>query len=199
MSPDIRVPISLELVDKLCGSLTYTCTHKFDIKLYSSMYLMAFFGFLRVGEIAVSNGNYDNLLTINSVQFNHTGKSVLVSFVKYKHSKGRIHTLSISARSHNCPVQALREYIILRGTSPGYLYLDQLGKPITRTKFDVQLKKCLRFLRLDPTLYTTHCFRIGAATHAAASGVSDAKIRHMGRWHSDAFKKYIRFSPSVSE
>ena len=83
VSPDIRVPISLELVDKLCGSLTYTCTHKFDITLYSSMYLMAFFGFLRVGEIAVSNGNYDNLLTINSVQFNHTGKGVLVSFVKY--------------------------------------------------------------------------------------------------------------------
>ena len=32
------------------------------------MYL-SFFFFLRVGEIAVSNGNYDNLLTISRVQF----------------------------------------------------------------------------------------------------------------------------------
>ncbi len=42
-----------------------------------------------------------------------------------------------------------------------------------------------------------HSFRIGAATFAAERGFSDAQIRSMGRWQSDAFRKYIR-TPSLS-
>jgi hypothetical protein len=41
-------------------------------------------------------------------------------------------------------------------------------------------------------MYKAHSFRIGAATHAASRGYSDQDIQIMGRWHSDAFKKYIR-------
>ena len=37
---------------------------------------------------------------------------------------------------------------------------------------------------------------IGAATFAAECGFSDAQIRSMGRWKSDAFRKYIR-SPGL--
>ena len=32
----------------------------------------------------------------------------------------------------------------------------------------------------------------GAACHAADKGFSDARIRALGRWKSDAFKVYIR-------
>ena len=46
------------------------------------------------------------------------------------------------------------------------------------------------------TRYKGHSFRIGAATFAAECGFSDAQIRLMGRWQSDAFRKYIR-SPSL--
>ena len=45
---------------------------------------------------------------------------------------------------------------------------------------------------------TKDSFRIGAATYAAEQGISDTKIRHMGRWKSDAFKKYIRISSMES-
>jgi hypothetical protein len=33
---------------------------------------------------------------------------------------------------------------------------------------------------------------IGAASFAAENGLSDAQIRSMGRWNSNAFRKYIR-------
>ena len=39
-------------------------------------------------------------------------------------------------------------------------------------------------------------FRIGAASHAAECGYSETQIRLLGRWKSDAFKKYIRL-PSL--
>ena len=54
------------------------------------------------------------------------------------------------------------------------------------------LSTALKFCGLDPTRYKGHSFRIGAATHAADKGMSDAQIRTMGRWKSNAFLKYIR-------
>ncbi|KAK6195007.1 hypothetical protein SNE40_000528 [Patella caerulea] len=39
---------------------------------------------------------------------------------------------------------------------------------------------------------TTHSFRIGGASLAAHNGLSDSQIRQLGRWRSDAFRKYIR-------
>ncbi len=41
--------------------------------------------------------------------------------------------------------------------------------------------------RLSP-----HSLRIGAATHAALTGMSDAMIRTAGRWSSSAYTRYVR-------
>lgn len=48
------------------------------------------------------------------------------------------------------------------------------------------------FCGLDTSRYKGHSFRIGAACYAADKGFSDAQIRALGRWKSDAFKVYIR-------
>lgn len=45
---------------------------------------------------------------------------------------------------------------------------------------------------LDPKQYKGHSFRIGAATHEAQVGISENAIQNMGRWKSDAVKRYIR-------
>ena len=55
-----------------------------------------------------------------------------------------------------------------------------------------------RFInRLDPSLYKSHSFRIGAASWAAAKGFSNSKIRQLGRWISNAFLNYIQ-TPSLA-
>ena len=45
---------------------------------------------------------------------------------------------------------------------------------------------------LDPSRYKGHSFRIGAASYAADRGFSDAQIRMLGRWKSNAFLRYLR-------
>ena len=55
----------------------------------------------------------------------------------------------------------------------------------------------IKFCGLNPARYKGHSFRIGAASHAADRGLSDAQIRVLGRWKSNAFHRYIRI-PSVS-
>ena len=59
------------------------------------------------------------------------------------------------------------------------------------------LSMAIKYCGLDPSRYKGHSFRIGAASYAADAGMSDSQIRALGRWKSDAFRKYIRI-PSLS-
>ena len=59
-----------------------------------------------------------------------------------------------------------------------------------------QLKGALAFCDLDCSSYKSLSVRIGAPSLAAKNGMSDAQIRGLGRWKSDAFKLYIR-SPTA--
>lgn len=46
---------------------------------------------------------------------------------------------------------------------------------------------CLRQAGIDDQHYSTHSFRIGAATSAKDAGISDVHV-----WKSDAYKLYVR-------
>lgn len=50
---------------------------------------------------------------------------------------------------------------------------------------------CL-FIGLNPKQYKSHSFRIGAASHAFQCHIPEEKIRLMGRWNSNAVKRYFR-------
>ena len=65
-------------------------------------------------------------------------------------------------------------------------------------KFNEQLRGALQFYHFCPKQFKSHSFRIGAATTAAAQGMSESQIRSLGRRSSDAFMKYIRCSQRVS-
>ena len=56
------------------------------------------------------------------------------------------------------------------------------------------LNHCLTFCGLDNSHYKPHSFRIGAASFPADQGFTDAQIRGLGRWKSDAFKVYLHSS-----
>ena len=64
--------------------------------------------------------------------------------------------------------------------------------PVSRQFFNQQLKTSLNFSGFDVKRYKGHSIRIGAATWAKSKGISDDKIQLLGRWKSDAYKKYIR-------
>ena len=65
------------------------------------------------------------------------------------------------------------------------------GCPVSGGSFTNSMNKCIHFIGTNASLYKAHSFRIGAASHAANNGMSDAQIRCMGRWKHDAFLPYI--------
>lgn len=187
---DVRLPITQPLLIKLVNAAQQCLPSPYRKCMVSSMLLLAFAAFLRVGEMTISQGNEDNVLRLADITFLPNGY-LSVLFRHFKHADGQ-RRIEVGNQQAFCPVTHLAQFIGLRGTKAGYLYCWPSGKAVSRAEFCRMLKCCLNFCDLDTSLYKSHSFRIGAACHAASLGHSDAQIREMGRWKSDAFKKYIR-------
>ena len=150
--------------------------------------------------MAVANNN-TSILSIDNIAKllnadNHV-VSLKVTFLTYKHSYNQPpFLLVIGHQSLFCPIQFLLDYLNCRGNSPGPLFILG-GIPVPRRFFCGLLAMAINRCGLNPARYKGHSFRIGAASHAAERGMSDAQIRVLGRWKSNAFLRYIRI-PSLS-
>lgn len=190
---DVRLPITPHILGRLLKALRYCARSAYEQTMFTSMFSLAFAAFLRVGEFTVSNSNVDNVLRVEDLNFCAVTGSLQIQFKSYKHSNGKPKVIVVSKRSDSGAVAALLMYLSNRGRHPGFLYVWPSGAMVTRQQFSSVLNSSLKFCDLDPQVYKSHSFRIGAACHAASLGHSATQIRAMGRWNSDAFLKYIRF------
>ena len=189
----IRLPISIELLYQLVDAIQNTVSNQYQQVLFKAMFLTAFHGFLRVGEITSSH----NCISIANV--NISNNTVTISLPSYKHSNGHVAVIHIhrsADRPAFCLVSALEQYISRRGTQSGPLFMAR-GGGISRRWFLQILRDALSFIGVASGQYNTHSFRIGAASHWASKGASDAQIRLWGRWKSDGFKAYLRVISDV--
>lgn len=92
-----------------------------------------------------------------------------------------------------CPVRVLSNYSLIRPSGPGQLFLMASASPLEVKDVRRVLGRVASLLHLTNGSLTSHFFCIGAATTAAAIGISDETIMRMGCWSSLAFCKYIRF------
>jgi hypothetical protein len=100
----------------------------------------------------------------------------------------------INRQTSACPVQLLSTYLNQRGCSPGPVFMTVEGVAVPRKVFTANLVACLKYCDLSLSHYKTHLFLIGAASFAAENGLSDAQIRLLGQWKTNAFQKYIQVS-----
>jgi len=95
-----------------------------------------------------------------------------------------------------CPVNAVVKYLLVQGKQNGLLFLWPDGTKLTRPIFASALATILIKLNINPRQYNTHSFCIGAATSANQAGMLPLQIKALGRWQSEAYQRYIRFSPN---
>ena len=96
----------------------------------------------------------------------------------------------LSKRSFNI-VQILASYLNLRGFKPGPLFIYN-GKPVSRRFFNSILHSSLESANIRSDNIKSHSFRIGAVTMCIQKGYSYEQIQLMGRWKSEAVKRYAR-------
>ena len=190
-SMDTRLPITGIVLNMLINSLQTAISNQYDAVMLRAMFSVSYFGLMRVGE--VTSTTYSRA-SVFLQDLTLTPSYATIAIRKFKHNTGnRPFDIVLPAQSSAiCPVAALQDYLQFRGYASGPLFIFPDGSPVPRNFFVSRLRQCLIFAGLDPTLYKSHSFRIGGASHYAELGYSDSQIRLLGRWKSDAFKRYIR-------
>lgn len=193
---DKRKPITKQLLNQMCQYVSSFVTDHYQVSLFQSMFLLSFHAFLRVGEMTVNSSNVQNVLQCKQVKIvSKAGKltGIEIFFRYFKHSKHETFTLLIPKQTCIfCPVKALHAYLQLRPKKAGPLFIFQDGKPISSSYFNTIIKSTITLILGSDCGYSSHSFRIGAATHCCQNGYSKETISTMGRWRSSAVNKYIR-------
>lgn len=192
---DTRKPITLQILTTIVQTLPSICHSYYESTLFTTIFVTAFFGFFRMGEL-VQNTKQD---VGHAIQVQNVSYSPLDNTIKIvlHHSKtdqaGRGAAIQLkSTHKIVCPVSCIRLYLQLRPKCRGSLFCHISGSPVTRYQVVSVFNMLLEKLGLDTKLYKTHSFRIGAASNAWASGASQQSIAIEGRWKSSCLLNYIR-------
>ena len=188
---DSRLPITQFILARLLDSVDKVLSSIYHATLLKAMFLIAFYGLFRVGEITIQSSG---VVSLNMDQIQIFKDRFELKITKFKNNLTNkpfdivIHKLD----SPYCPYLGLLKYLQLRKLDNGPLFRFPDGKPVSRSFFANRLKDCLIFCGLNPHLFKSHSFRIGGASFLASIGKTDLQIKIIGRWSSDSFLRYIR-------
>ena len=191
---DTRCPVTFLRLLQLIPVLGKICTNTYETLLFTAAFTTAFFGFFRIGElVGQKKGSYKGL-EIKDVKVSQTNVRIHLPTSKTDQlKKGEIVTIPrVTNNPTVCPVQSLSKFIDTRPESSSMLFVHRNGSQLTRYQFQAVLKKASKFLGWQPKKFSSHSFRIGAATTAAMNGVHESLIMKKGRWKSSAVKSYFR-------
>lgn len=159
---------------------------------------LAYFGFLRSAEFTVpSLAAFDSNIHLGvrdiAVDSHHSPTCLRVNIKASKTDPFRSGCAIFigTGKVPLCAVDAVVSYLKQRGNAEGPLFLLSNGQPLTRAFLTDWIRKIVAAAGLSGN-YSSHSFRIGAATVAARNGVPDHAIQALGRWSSNAYQGYIR-------
>ena len=198
-----RHPITASVLSKMCSLLKNGYISPFVDILLQAVFITSFFGFLRCGEITISQPEFDpsKHICLNDVRFCETHVQLLLRSSKTDPYKKEIVIPLFKSESNTelCPYRSLNQYLELRKINfPNKLlpnspfFLTENGKALCRSYFMMHIKHILARLGYDNSHYSGHSTRVGAATSASAARLEDHLIQTLGRWSSDCYKTYIR-------
>ena len=194
-SCDSRLPITSPILTKVLSALDSTVSNPFNRTMLKAFYLLAFHAFMRLGELAVrSPQQVDKVLQRIDVSFPSSDNCQLIlrHFKNMKDNQPLTINLSANKTCKYCPVHALQAYLLKSKHEKGPLFTFESGIPVSHNYVSSQLRNAISFTGLDPKLYKGHSIRIGAATEAAKRGMSENEIQEIGRWKSNAHRRYVR-------
>ncbi|XP_070190041.1 integrase/recombinase xerD homolog [Littorina saxatilis] len=193
---DLRKPITLQRLKQLIGILPVVCANVFEEKLFTAAYSVAFFGFLRVSEVVGQGDTLKGARAGIGYADVVMGKNLKIRIRGSKTDQAMRGEQVCMRRAERhpeaCPVLAMQAYLQVRPSGSGPLFKHFDGAPLSRYQFQAILKRGAKALGWEVNRFTSHSFRIGAATTAAMNGTPVRRIMALGRWESQAVEKYVR-------
>jgi len=168
---DQRSPITGKILLLLLRVLPSVTASGYENLMFKAAFSLAFFGFLRLGEFTALSKRQQGAGPLGASDVQLLGQaSSRVVVVRLRRSKNNQHgpaqRVSIEAGQDrdSCPVRAISEYMAARppGATAFLCHFDLT--PLCRHEFQRLLKKATAAAGLDTQHYSSHSFRIGAAT-----------------------------------
>ena len=170
-----------------------------DAKMLWAACCLGFFGFLRAGEFTYNpkpGEQFPPMLTARDVAVDSRSApswmSVCIRRCKTDQFGQGFRLIIGRSFRQICPVAAMLDYLATRPAVSGPLFVFHNGTPLSRESLIREVRNALGAAGVDPSAYSGHSFRIGAATAAASIGIPEATIKLLGRWESSAYLRYIR-------
>jgi len=204
-----RTPITRSLLIRLISPEATAAEPHLDTLAVNAAFTLAFAAFLRMGEFtfpvsALSDRRrlQHEHLTVPRVKV-ATDHMVLV-LPRSKTDKFN-HGITIRVArvgDEACASIHMRRWLAARPRSnwpplqtPLFEFTNSV--PFTRDKVIAILRQRLTNVGEPPVTFAGHSFRRGAAQHALESGLSEDEIQELGRWKSEAVKRYYKRTPQA--
>jgi len=191
------------LLSRLCSILDGTFFDRYWDFLLSAVFSCAFFGFLRCGEFTTNQFNPRYHLTLSDLHCTTRRATLFLQTSKTDRTHRGVSIRLYATDTPFCPIRLLRRYLQCRrarfshtSSASTPLFIMPSGRALTRSTLLSRFRQILRALGVNPVLYSGHSFRIGAASTAAAAGVPTYLIQILGRWTSDAYRRYLSIPDS---
>ena len=194
-----RIPITLDRMKQLKEYIRAAAFSPKDKLMVWAACTTAFFGFLRSSEFCSSSTtSFDPQTTLLVKDLAISSGIVSLHIKASKSDPFRDgHDIHL-APSHTsvCPVRALQTHLPNCASKDKPLFTFSDGTYLTRSTITGILRQCFSQGASSQNI-SSHSFRIGAATTAAAANIPDWLIKVLGRWSSNCFERYIRTPSNV--
>lgn len=198
-----RKPVTPDILRLLKVRLTQIALAGTDQRLIWAVCTSLFFGAFRASELLnLSSDNFDPVFSLLSNDVKLVGNVIGERMIQYnikapkEEKNGKSTVIDVyEAPSNICPVKAYLNWLSTSPENekdqPNFRWKN--GKALTVRQLNEIIKKCLTgFVEGGEKWYTSHSFRIGAASMMGALGVHDNEIRALGRWSSRVYETYLR-------
>ena len=91
-----------------------------------------------------------------------------------------------------CPWTQLRKFLELRGWGSGVLFVHEDGRPVLDRQVLGVLRSCLQSLGLAALEFGKHSFCIGTALEGFQLGMTEDKLKGLGKWKSKCVLQYVQ-------
>ena len=190
-----RNPITPEVMKVLKSQLRQASFVEQDKLMLLAAFTTAFFGFLRSSEFCSPTRmtfHPDSTLLVKGVLLSENVAILSIKVSKADPFRNGSQIRLAASSSSVCPFRALQKYLSFCHIPSSPLFKFSNGTFLTRQSLSSSMKSLLQPIFGNTKGYSSHSFRIGAATTAAAADIPDWLIKALGRWSSNCFEQYIR-------
>ena len=181
--------------------ISLSCHILSDPLLFRAIFLVSFYGFLRMSNIAphsLSKFDPNKHFLRKDLIFGHLGAHLVMKWSKTLQSSHSYHVVQLPiSNPFLCPVTALKALLKSRPLPPSFPLFATIHSPypqVIDTVVRDALKTVLRHRGLPTVGYPFHTFRRSGATFAFDHNVNLQNIMSHVTWRSSAVWSYIQQS-----